>query len=219
MKLYKFRSLANIEYTLDILLNERLHCAAYNKLNDPFEGVFLSVMHIGGSLNSGPLNFAPLGGHRTVKKPQSISELPIPGGTRVCSLSGEKSDVRMWSHYAGGHTGIAIEIELEVDAKFLYKVDYVDQLREFSCSLFTSPKSYEVLRIKSKHWEYEKEYRIISDEDFFCVSGRITGIHLGLRTSDHMREMLLRVIGKSFPIYSTKLDEREIAVELNKQIN
>lgn len=40
MKLYKFRSLDNIEFTFDILLNERLYCANYKDLNDPFEGIF-----------------------------------------------------------------------------------------------------------------------------------------------------------------------------------
>jgi len=219
MKLYKFRTLANIDYTLDILLNEQLHCAPYDKLNDPFEGLFLSVMHIGGPLNSALMNFAPLGGHRTVKTPQTISELPIPGGTRVCSLSGSKSDVRLWSHYAGGHAGIAIEVDLEADTECLYEVDYVNQLREFSYSLLTAPESTEILKIKSVHWEYEEEYRLISKEEFFSVSGKITGVYLGLRTSDHMKEMLLRVIGEAFPIYSTKLNEQKIEIELNKQIN
>ena len=43
MKLYKYRSLHNLEFILDVLLNERLHCAPYTKLNGPFEGVFYTA--------------------------------------------------------------------------------------------------------------------------------------------------------------------------------
>lgn len=219
MKLYKYRTLSNLDYTLDILFKERLHCAPYDKLNDPFEGLFLSVMHIGGPLNSSPLNFAPIGSSRKVTRPQSISELPIPGGTRICSLSGANSDVRLWSHYAGGHTGIAIEVDIDPDTEFLHEVEYVDQLKEFSYSLLTAPESYEILKIKSKHWSYEEEYRLISNEQFFSVSRKITGVYLGLRISDHMQRMLLKVVGDYVPVYSTKLNEQEIKIELNKQVN
>ncbi len=38
MILYKYRALNSIEYTLDILLKERLYCSPYKDLNDPFEG-------------------------------------------------------------------------------------------------------------------------------------------------------------------------------------
>ncbi|MES9934584.1 MAG: DUF2971 domain-containing protein [Candidatus Sedimenticola sp. PURPLELP] len=219
MKLYKYRTLSNLDYTLDILFKERLHCAPYDELNDPFEGLFLSVMHIGGSINSSSLNFAPINGSRKVTRPKSISDLPVPGGTRICSLSGSKSDVRLWSHYAEGHTGIAIEVDIESNSECLHEVEYVDQLKEFSYSLLTAPESYEILKIKSKHWLYEKEYRLISKEQFFYVSGKITGIYLGLRISDHMRNMLLRVVGDNIPIYSTKLNEEKIKIELNKKIN
>ncbi|HEX4975521.1 MAG TPA: DUF2971 domain-containing protein [Pseudomonadales bacterium] len=219
MKLYKYRTLSNLEYMVDILFNERLHCAPYNELNDPFEGLFLSVMHIGSPINSSPLNFDLLGGSQKITAPQSISELPISGGTRVCSLSGSNSDVRLWSHYAGGHSGIAIEVDIESDTECLYAVEYVDQLKQFSYGLLTSPESCEILKIKTKHWSYEKEYRLITDKPFFSVSGKITGMYVGLRTSDHMRKMLRKIVGNAFPIYSTKLNEQSIEIELNKQVN
>lgn len=219
MKLYKYRSFENIEYTLDILLNERLHCAPYDKLNDPFEGVFLSVTHTGGAFGTHRYGEAPYGAGKTVKTPQSISELPIPGGTRVCSLSASATDVRLWSHYANGHTGMAIEIEIDEGSEELHKVEYVEQLKEFSWSLLTAPKSTEILRVKSQHWSYEEEYRVISGEEYYSVSGRITGILCGLRTSLIMQKMLMRSVGGSIPIYSTRLNEKTVEVELNKQVN
>jgi len=208
-----------MEYTLDILLNERLHCAVFDKLNDPFEGIFLSVMHTGAPLGAAPLGSTPLGGGMTIKTPQTISDLPIPGGTRVCSLSASGNDVRLWSHYANGHTGIAIEIEGDKNEDYLHEVEYVDQLKEFTYSLLSSPASTDILRIKSNHWSYEKEFRIISESDFYNISGKITGIYLGIRTSEVMTKMLQKSVGNSFPIYSTRLNEKTINIEQEKQLN
>ena len=44
MKLYKYRSLRrNLDFVLDILLNERLYCANYTALNDPLEGYYVDA--------------------------------------------------------------------------------------------------------------------------------------------------------------------------------
>ena len=46
MILYKYKSLADLEHVLDIILYERLHCSTYDKLNDPFEGLFLTTINL-----------------------------------------------------------------------------------------------------------------------------------------------------------------------------
>lgn len=218
MKLYKYRSLENFEYILDILLNERLYCAPYDKLNDPFEGVFLSVKYMGG-FNTLSIGHTPLNSGKTVKTLMSISELSIPGGTRVCSLSASISDIRLWSHYANGHTGIAIEIEVDESNKQLHKVDYVDQLQEFGNTILTTPASTQILQVKSHHWLHENEYRLITDEEYYSVNEKITGIYLGPRTSPLMQEILMRSVSNAIPIFATKLNEKTIEVELNRQLN
>lgn len=219
MKLYKYRSLEHLEYTLDILQNERLHCAPYDKLNDPFEGIFLSVSHISGAINALPINVGPIGGDVTVKRPQSISESPIPGSTRVCSLSASRNDVRLWSYYANAHRGVAIEIDFDEDNDQLHKVEYVKQLKEFTVTILTAPKPTEILGIKSYHWAHEQEYRLILDDEYYSVRGKITGIYYGLRTAPLMKEMIIRFVGKRIPVYSTKLNEKAIEINLNKQLN
>ena len=40
MKLYKYRSLDNMDYVFDILSNGLVYCSSYKDLNDPFEGQF-----------------------------------------------------------------------------------------------------------------------------------------------------------------------------------
>ena len=213
MKLYKYRSLNNLEYTLDILLNERLHCAPYEKLNDPCEGLFLSVTRLGAGFGVSPFASFPFAGTRTIKKPQSVSELHIPEHTRVCSLSASLNDVRLWSHYADGHTGIAIEIDFDALDKQLHQVEYVDQLREFGNTALATPEPTEVLRLKTIHWSYEQEYRLIDKVDYFPITGRITGVYMGLRTSPLLQELLLRTLPEAIPVYTTKLNETSITVE------
>ena len=36
---YKYRSLSNLRYFLDILINKRLYMASYSELNDPIKGI------------------------------------------------------------------------------------------------------------------------------------------------------------------------------------
>ena len=95
MKLYKFRSLDNIEFVLDILLNERLYCAPYSDLNDPLEGLFYTI--------SSP----SITSKKRFRRYKEINDLPVKNSDlRICSLSKGLDDIRMWSHYAAGHSGV-----------------------------------------------------------------------------------------------------------------
>jgi hypothetical protein len=220
MKLYKYRSLANLEWALDILLKEKLHCAPYDQLNDPCEGLFLSVAHIGSIAGFSMMPGRGYGyGHHIVKSPKSLSELPIPGGTRICSLSASLSDVRLWSHYADGHKGIAIEIDFEGIESQPLEVEYVNQLKEIDNALSTGTETTEILRVKTNHWAFEKEFRIISKEEFIAVTGKISGVYFGLRTPELLQTTLLRSIPKTISVYSTKLNNNSIEIELCKKLN
>ena len=84
MKLYKFRSFDNIEYTLDILINERLYCSSHEALNDPFEGLFSTIKWVGGGIArpiarsiARPIARSIFGGAPIRKKEyKSINDLP-----------------------------------------------------------------------------------------------------------------------------------------------
>ena len=121
MKLYKFRSFDNIEFTLDIIMNERLYCAHHNDLNDPFEGLFSTIEWKGGGIVRSIVQpiVRPIVSDLQGNYPQTVfktlDELPSLGNdTRICSLSSSMADVRMWSLYASGHTGCVIEVDLEL---------------------------------------------------------------------------------------------------------
>jgi hypothetical protein len=231
--LYKYRSLENFEYILDIILNERLHCAPYEELNDPFEGIFLSTYTL--RAWSEPILGNPCATLGDMKKPRlinpslaapylhgkqitshkNIEECLESERNKICSLSATLTDVRLWSYYAAGFTGVCFELEVSEDTPALYPVSYSESLPKFCDSPLLSPHSHQVLSCKTNHWEHEQEYRIISENSFFSVTGKLKAIYLGERVSDLHRTLLGKVINDKFPIYRTRINKTKIAVEPN----
>lgn len=210
MLLYKFRTLKNIEFALDIILNERLHCASYNQLNDPFEGLFHTVLY---SYNYPP-NYPLFFNTNEVKGVREVNDLPIKlRHCKICSLSKNLNDVRLWSHYADGHKGIAIELDFCEIESDVHKVNYVEKLPEFEDTNLNSLSPIELLTFKTKHWEYEEEYRIIDKKDYYPIKGRIKSIYAGHRTSKLHASLLDKIIPKQIPIIPNELNTERIIVE------
>ena len=186
MKLYKYKSLTNLEHVLDIILCEKLFCALYNELNDPFEGLFLTTIKLSYSrLLALKVPFPPHLVNSSIKQYKTIEDLLSDvSKTRICSLSSDMSDVRLWSYYADGHKGIVIEIDFSGLESKIHEVKYSEKLPSFGFTLLTGPPPHEVLSCKTIHWAYEKEYRVIHEYKFFPISKRIKGIYLGTRISD-----------------------------------
>jgi hypothetical protein len=225
MKLYKFRSFENIELTLDIIMNERLYCAYHKDLNDPFEGLFSTIEWKGGGIIRPILQpiirpiIADLQGNYPQTVYKTVDEIPSLGNnTRICSLSSSMADVRMWSLYASGHTGCVIEVDLQHEDEIV-AVRYEKGLQYFKEKLSDGTKAIDVLSFKTDHWEYEKEYRIVTHEEFYPVKGKITGVFLGIRTQDIHRELVIRSTPKEIPIYETKIQQSTVEIRPSKRIN
>ncbi len=224
MKLYKFRSFENIEFTLDIIMNERLYCAQHKNLNDPFEGLFSTIEWKSGIVR--PVTRSVIrpvvrsvirGNKQTVYK--TLDELPSLGNdTRVCSLSSSMVDVRMWSLYASSHSGCVIEIELD-ESEELVEVRYEKGLKHFKEKLTENTAAIDVLSFKTDHWQHENEFRIISSEEYFSVKGKITGIFLGVRTQEIHKDIVVRSTPVDIPIYDTKIDEGSVEIRPNNRVN
>lgn len=95
--------------------------------------------------------------------------------TGITCFSEADDSLLMWAHYANNHSGICVEYELlEINKQVGYSpvpVIYSDEKSTFSS--FT-PKTVEQntisafiksLTSKSSEWSYEKEWRIIQDEE------------------------------------------------------
>jgi len=107
---YKYRGLSNLEFALDIFINKRLYAAEFKYLNDPMEGTYI---YSEGTLDQNQIN--------------SIYQEKI--SNKICSLSANKNNMLMWSHYADGHRGFVIGIEIVPDENIdVKKVEYVTDL-------------------------------------------------------------------------------------------
>ncbi len=110
---------------------------------------------------------------------------------KICSFSAEEvlNCELMWGHYASAGKGIAIEIELDNNDDIKH-VDYDNS--------FKPKNTKEILTHKTKIWEYEKEYRYLSEQHKgnHVKIGRIVKIHFGtpyenLTNSDEIIEKSL----------------------------
>lgn len=86
-KLYKYKSLKQFEYFMDILTQNRLYGSTFKELNDPMEGFFQSK------------NFTSEEWEKIKKAKDTV---------RICSLSKCHDNVLMWTHYADEHRGAVL---------------------------------------------------------------------------------------------------------------
>ncbi len=212
MKLYKYRSLKNFEFVLDIALRQRLYCPTYNDLNDPFEGLFKDKLRtMVTRMNVMGLPFmASRFGNGFVHKSVEDMTTDIP---RICSLSSSLNDVRLWSHYADGHKGVVFEIDFKGIEPQVNEVTYSKDLPVFSTSILGGAIPKEVLLCKTDHWEYEAEYRIFHDDDYFDISNRLTAIYFGSRIDESQYDLLMRILPEEIPKFETEINRSKVIVE------
>lgn len=143
MTLYKYRSLTNLDWTIDILLNQRLYTSEFVKLNDPMEGFFY---HHGLSNN----------------KLKNILRDKL--SYRICSLSKSSTDIGLWTFYADEGRGCCIEVEPQIGEWKCKEIEYNQDIPEITDAV---NGTYDVMSIekilctKTKRWEYEQEVRYL----------------------------------------------------------
>ncbi|HEY3377488.1 MAG TPA: DUF2971 domain-containing protein [Armatimonadota bacterium] len=157
---YKFRSASQIEFIVDILDEKKLYCSAWNRLNELSEGLF---------------EFSSTGD--AVKNEQLKQRLTgAKNQLLVCSLSEDYADYLLWTHYAGGFNGVAIEVELPESPDIIRKVIYENKIRKnidgFDPSCDVDELAKQVLCSKFDKLRYEQEIRVFSDTELFPVDVR-----------------------------------------------
>jgi len=149
---------------------------------------------------------------------------------KICSLSSDLNDVRLWSYYADGHKGSVFGIDFSGLETKLHEVHYSEKLPwgvspKVSIPLVSGwTKPHDVLSRKTNHWKFESEYRVIDESKYleegkyFDIRGRIKAIYLGTRTNGIHRELLKKIVPNEIPIYTTKINEGKIIVEADECI-
>ena len=151
MELYKYRSLENIDFFLDIIVNSRLYAATYESLNDPMEGYF--------RYRSSEI------GHNLLQEIRSMKKQ-----TRILSLAQTPYDMLMWSYYANGHKGAVIKITINNSSGCVIEsVDYKKSGAFLTTTLNAETAVKKLLTTKYETWEHEEEVRVLTKSEFVNV--------------------------------------------------
>jgi len=187
MLLYKYRSLDELWYTLDIILNNQLRCSKWDLLNDPLEGRFEI--------------FANFDSDDTALVNKKRDEW------RICALSKSIDSFLLWSHYANGHKGIAIEVDIPESHNELVEVHYTPFTPLFTQVIDRDRDQRNLFEVKNENWEYEKEYRILCKDDFFQLPNKVTKIYLGPKVPLDQIAILESILPKTIELVRMKLDQ------------
>src|SRR5262245_7180729 len=172
---YKYRSLMNLQFALDIFVNGRLYAAEFTKLNDPMEGTFTY-------------------GPDTI--PDSLARALYDQKRKllILSLCEQPDNMLMWSYYADGHKGFVVGGDLARRTR-ARSVSYVDTF-DIDCE---RPDVAEVvLSRKHSSWRHEREHRVFlqSTRGPF-VTFKPKELIFGIET-DPTLEKLISTVAKKF---------------------
>jgi len=179
---YKYRSLENWQYVIDIFLNKRLYAAPFTSLNDPMEGENYYV---------GPEARGIVGTAIAARREQ----------WNICSLTPKVDNTLMWAYYANGHKGVAIGVKLDQ----LEEGDISDSV-SYDSQVYVQPneamRSYDevattILFRKQLEWAHEEEYRVLTRRQYIGVE--IVEVHLGPRIDDSHRQLLEKLVKLAVP--------------------
>lgn len=200
------------------LVSNQIYLPLKDELNDPAEGIF----------NDDSI-YAFLHSHKAhsalVEKCYNdiIAKIRSMG---IYSLAGNVSNELLWAHYASGHTGFAIEYDIDGLKKSLnfnkyfqkvfdLEMSYVDKVP--TLTMMDLPPHGNLERIlkkcigtKSKVWKYEEEIRLAFDaHGLFDIDYRvITGIYFGYRMEESEIEYIMEQMkGRGLSYYKMELDK------------
>ena len=144
---------------------------------------------------------------------------------RICSFSTTNASLLMWAHYSKDYRGVCIEYDFLDESEsraWIHPVYYSNSrpsIHSYGELLETFPQIYASV-CKSKHWEYEQEWRYIAflesqvsgKENHFKVP-LARAIYLGpmfeLNDEKLKSDLLALAQAKGIPVYRMSIDEFE----------
>lgn len=205
------------ERDINTLTNNQIYLPTKVELNDPTEGFYND-----NSITS-LLNF--FNKYSEKVKEQYNGLLDKFSQIGIYSLSNNIDNELLWAYYGSGHTGFAIEYDIDLLKKSLnynryfelifdFDVDYVKKIPKADISILQGRDINHTLKIylgsKSSSWEHEKEYRLIVEgKGLFDIDYRaVTGIYFGYRMQDEEIELIMsKLRGRNLKYYKMDLIE------------
>lgn len=196
---YKYRSLENWKFVLDAITNSRLYAATFDTLNDPMEGRYY---YFGPDVSR---DF-----RRAIRENRKRR--------RILSLSKVRTNTLLWSYYGGGHKGIALGVQIEMNTRpspLIRDVTYDNgvSVHGKSKSRNADAAALDILTQKQLAWRHEQEVRVFTDKLYVAVA--LKELVLGCRIESEDQELVSSIAKKWHPrIRVTKLDRSMMDVPL-----
>jgi len=235
--LFKYRRLDT--YSIQSLVNEVAWFSTPSSFNDPFDcGVHIDDRKIEEAIEHAVVETRKRTGRDINNIP--IEELKVTQSdisafeqfrsslynlfqtAGIFSLSEISDDILMWGHYADSHRGFCVEYERmpeNILGRQAEPVEYQTQLPSLTPqNVISESGSIDWLWLtKSNHWNYEKEWRVLSPEGgkLYNIDSRIKSIIFGLNMNQDNREILFKVIsGKNIIFKEAIRDKYEFKINV-----
>jgi hypothetical protein len=111
----------------------------------------------------------------------------------IICFSQVRDDILMWAHYADKHKGLCLEFDGSSNCIFFGEAQPVEY-EDYTPIPMHQDRERQMSRViltKSRHWSYEKEYRIFSPETANKIvsfpAALLTGVIFGCMTPDKIR--------------------------------
>lgn len=210
--MHKYRAIN--KYLLEGLVNSTIYCASPNKLNDPFDcrvnitdAVSHAILKLPDDKKKILVKVVSLVGYIDRLQADTSNVAVFSGSTVV-------DDPLLWAHYADEHRGLCLAYDfpesfLDNPDEILgvAPVEYGDNpltewiiqnapIKKDDMSDFTLGVVKKVLSIKSLNWAYEKEVRIIREQEgvFEIEKDHLKQICFGLNAPESDIKLIQRLV-------------------------
>ena len=167
----------------------------YNELNDPYE----SFMNIISTSDAGSSILFNSGERR-----DCVDELFYKYG--ILSLTSDCRNPVMWTMYTDYYEGVCFGFKnLENAQKIKYrKMTEKPEIIKIEDVLSNEQYIVDTLMVKYDVWQYEDEYRVISEEKYLNIENNIKIIILGQNLNNQIKEILYNeCIKNGISVYET----------------
>ena len=232
---YRYRSLANgaAKYVERMICHNELYFSKPSSFNDPFDcrAIFKPNISYEDFCSSAKRQFPDSSFSEPElqnKYKELISRLDegteihyamVLENVNILCLSTTNSNILMWSHYANSHQGICLEFK--GDSSLFSDANVVRYSHERPIITENDNDDIRLKKTfltKSKHWEYEKEWRICKKDNLYAFQPEsLTGIILGARisTADE-KEVLNWIKAREYPInlYRSSICDNTFSIKI-----
>jgi hypothetical protein len=217
MPLFKYHAcpdyLEKQEWVKQILVEHQLFFASRKSFNDPFDCVIPNFLQLPGTNLkrfaeefvdrnfSDAAEVEKIGMKSKLMSVKALEDIrkmlqdEIDKAGIVC-FSRVRDDMLMWAHYADKHRGLCFEFDGSANCRFFGEAQPVEY-EDYTPIPLDKDKERQMTRViltKSKHWVYEREYRIFqpekSNSKLAYPGALLTGIIFGCMMPDNIRKLV-----------------------------